>query len=109
MNIHPEDLYRVTQSSSTPVPSTTGRRPGPRPDQAPGLRDDARSFSARAETFLSARARLDGTPQPSRQARVAELTRLVASGTYAVDGEAIAGAMLADESTARMLGVDPAR
>jgi flagellar biosynthesis anti-sigma factor FlgM len=109
MNINPESLYRATQSSSTPQPAATGRRQGPRTPEASAPAGDALSFSARAETFLSARARLEALPQPSREERVAKLARLVASGAYAVDGQAVADAMLADEPTAGMFGLGTAR
>ena len=109
MNINPESLYRTGQSASTPAPAGAGRRAGSPAADAPALRDDALSFSAGAETFLSARARLDEVPQASRDERIAKLAELVARGEYSVDGETIANAMIADEPTARMLGLGPAQ
>ena len=108
MNINPEGPYRAGQS--VPVaPSIADGPTRPRAEGRQGLPDDSLSFSAHATTFLSARARLEGAPQPSRAERIEELAGLVAGGAYTVDGEAVAGAMLADESTARMLGFGLAR
>jgi anti-sigma28 factor (negative regulator of flagellin synthesis) len=52
------------------------------------------------------RARLADLPDPAGQAaRVKELTALVASGRYQVDGTRIAQALLRDEPTAALLGL----
>jgi hypothetical protein len=45
----------------------------------------------------------------TRESRVSRIKALIERGAYKVEGEQIAGAMLADEATARLLGVDPGR
>jgi flagellar biosynthesis anti-sigma factor FlgM len=109
MNINPESLYRMAQSSSAPTPSGPGRRQGTPTPGSPGLRDDAFSLSTRAETFLSARTRLEGATSTSRSERIAQLAGLIARGEYKVDASAIADAMLADDATSQALGLGPAR
>ena len=109
MNINPESLYRTDQPLPAPPPSDANRPARPRGAGGEGPPDDSVSFSTRAEAFMSARARLESAIQPSRAERIETLAALLASGAYTADGEAVAGAMLADDLTARMLGFGPAR
>jgi hypothetical protein len=62
--------------------------------------------SSEGGRFRQLRARLAGLPEPAGQAaRVKDLTALVASGRYQVDGTRIAQALLRDEPTAKLLGL----
>lgn len=109
MRIDPENLYRTTQSSGAGASTADRRANTAGPAATPDVQSGALSFSARAETFLSARARLDDAPETSREDRIARLAGLIARGEYVVDGEAVADAMLVDESTSKILGFGPAR
>jgi flagellar biosynthesis anti-sigma factor FlgM len=114
MNIDPRRLDRVR--GDTPAAPATGSR-GPEAVRragegganppAPGTFD----LSARARDFMSIRPRLEALPETSsaREARIEALRASIADGRYAVSGEDVAAAMLADESVARMLGVPPSR
>lgn len=64
-------------------------------------------LSSQAQDFVRMRRDLEALPAPSRAERIAELRDLISRGTYAVDGERIAGAMLRDGATARALGLPP--
>jgi len=66
---------------------------------------DGLVLTPRAEEFTRLRARLQSLPDTGRSSRVALLKQLVEQGTYAVDGDRIAGAMLQDEPTASLLGL----
>ena len=62
--------------------------------------------SSEGGRFRQLRARLADLPEPAGQAaRVKDLTALVASGRYQVDGTRIAKALLRDEPTAALLGL----
>ncbi len=60
-------------------------------------------FSAQAAEFLRIRPQLEALPAPSREERINRLRAQVAGGTYAVDGQQVAGAMLRDDSVASVV------
>ncbi len=109
MNVNPDRHLHVQGDRSTVpasrVSSDTGvgsAKTGPSPQAATDL-------SARAQEFLRLRPRLSDLAGPSREDRIATLRDRIASGTYQVDGEQVAGAMLRDPAAARLLGVTPTR
>jgi len=86
-----------------PAGSRPGETGGRQPAAAPagGL-----VVSSEGGRFRQLRARLADLPEPAGQAaRVKDLTALVASGRYQVDGTRIAQALLRDEPTAALLGL----
>jgi flagellar biosynthesis anti-sigma factor FlgM len=72
-------------------------------DAGAPLSSDQAVLSARAERLLKVRPQLDALPETSREERIAALRAAIAGGTYAVDGEQIADAMLRDDSVASLL------
>jgi len=66
---------------------------------------DGLVLTPRAEEFRQLRLRLQSLPEPDASSRVARLKVLVERGTYMVEGDRIAGAMLQDEPTASLLGL----
>jgi flagellar biosynthesis anti-sigma factor FlgM len=92
---------RIHDLGGTPRTPRTARPKGA-PAEAPA--HPSLQVSARAERFVSLRARLDAL-EPSRAERVERLRELVASGRYQPDLEAVAEAMLADPATAASLGL----
>jgi flagellar biosynthesis anti-sigma factor FlgM len=66
------------------------------PRAAAAIGGDTIDLSPTARAFLSARQSLSALP-PVRQERVGELQGLVSSGSYRVNGETCAVAMLASE------------
>jgi anti-sigma28 factor (negative regulator of flagellin synthesis) len=58
---------------------------------------------------LRIRLQLERLPDAAREERIARLRALVADGSYVVEGERIADALLADDAIRRMLGYGPER
>lgn len=115
MKIDPENVSRFGRET-TPVTgasgggrvsggnaAATGRSAG-----SSGPRDGL-ALSSDGERFRQLRARLADLPEPSRPERVEALRAAIASGTYAVDGDRIAQALLEDEPTASLLGIRQGR
>ena len=85
-----------------------GSRPGGVEPRARAGRGAAGGLVVSSEggRFRQLRARLAELPESAGQAaRVTDLTALVASGRYQVDGTRIAQALLRDEPTAALLGL----
>jgi flagellar biosynthesis anti-sigma factor FlgM len=108
VNVNPSNPQRSTpgQSPEPSPPARTERLPAA---SAGGAGSPAGSIelSAEARAFLKLRARLGDLPPGDGADRVARLRAAIASGTYAVGGEAIATALLRDPAAAAMLGVAP--
>ena len=104
MNIDPLQNSPKVGRDAVPVDRPpVGSRPGGQPAAVPagGL-----VVSSEGGRFRQLRARLAELPDPAAQAaRVKDLTALVASGRYQVDGTRIAQAQLRDEPTAALLGL----
>jgi hypothetical protein len=104
MNIDPLQNSPKVGRDALPVDrQPAGSRPGGQPAAVPagGL-----VVSSEGGRFRQLRARLAELPEPAGQAaRVKDLTALVASGRYQVDGTRIAKALLRDEPTAALLGL----
>jgi hypothetical protein len=102
MNIDPLQNSPKVGRDAVPVdrpPAGQGRQPAAA--AAGGL-----VVSSEGGRFRQLRARLADLPEPAGQAaRVKDLTALVASGRYQVDGTRIAQALLRDEPTAALLGL----
>ena len=104
MNIDPLQNSPKVGRDALPVDRPpAGSRPGGQSAAGPagGL-----VVSSEGGRFRQLRARLADLPEPAGQAaRVKDLTALVASGRYQVDGTRIADALLRDEPTAALLGL----
>ncbi len=106
MNVDPKNAPGI---ANEPRGVTAPARSGPARGAGVPASGDRVEISGRAEAFRRALPRLDGLPDAGRQQRITELEALVAQGSYAVTGGAIADAMLRDEATARLLGFDSTR
>lgn len=115
MKIDPEHVSRLGRET-TPVTGASGggrvsggdAAPTGRPSGSAGSRDGL-VLSSDGERFRQLRARLADLPEPTRPERVEALRVQIAAGTYAVDGDRIAQALLEDEPTAALLGLRQGR
>lgn len=111
MKLDPEHLPRVRRD---PVPvdrasggsrvKPAGQQPGQSPERVSG---DGLVLSPAADRFRQLRAKIEGLPDSAQAEKLARLKSLVDSGTYTVDAQRVAKAMLDDEPTAALLGVTP--
>lgn len=105
MNIDPRHAPEIT-GHSRPVASRADRGPG-LPSGVPS--SDRIEISPEAQAFQRVRPRLDDLGEAGRAERLGRLQQALASGRYAVTGEALASAMLRDDALARVLGVPPSQ
>ena len=109
MNIDPR--HAPQQGTPTIAGRSSAAVPRVEPDRVPppgGRPADRVEISADAQTFQRLRARLEAVDE-GRAGRVAALRDAFAAGVYAPAGEQIAGALLADESLAALLGAGGVR
>ena len=101
MNIDPLQNSPKVGRDAVPVDRPAGQSRKPAAGPAGGL-----EVSSEGGRFRQLRARLADLPEPAGQdARVKDLTALVASGRYQVDCTRIAQSLLKDEPTAALLGL----
>lgn len=105
MNIDPRHSPEIT-GQSRPVASRADRGPGLPAGAQPS---DRIEISPEAQAFQRLRPRLDDLGEAQRADRLAQLQQALASGRYAVSGDALASTMLRDDALARVLGLSPGR
>lgn len=112
MNIEPRKTQGA-QGDSSPVqrsrpggPTRAVSGPSTPPGAVTGSRDDL-VLSPRAQEFQKVRPRIDDLPTGAGARRVAELKAAVANGTYRIDPNRVAEAVLRDEIIGPLLGSQP--
>lgn len=106
MNIDPRRSSSEITGHARPVAPRTDRGPG-LPAGAPS--SDRIDISSEAQAFQRVRPRLDDVGEAERAERLGRLQQALASGRYAVSGDALASTMLRDDALARVLGLSPGR
>ncbi len=105
MRIDPNSPERLGQQLPVSARNRiTGTTPSGSPDAGAPQSSDRLDLSAQAEQFRRLRPQLEALPETSREERITRLRAAITGGTYSVDGQTIAGAMLRDDSVASLLG-----
>jgi flagellar biosynthesis anti-sigma factor FlgM len=110
VKIEPKDQPKIPGATSPHIQSTrrsqaTGTSHDGSVNAVTRYAGDHLVLSARAEQLRRIRPQLDPLTAAPKADRVAELRILIARGVYAVDGGAVAEAMLDDEAIRRALAV----